>query len=50
VLRQHAPREDDGSLSRLAAARDVRYVNLEVGLGHSNRQREMMRWLEWNGG
>ena len=48
VLQQHAPREDDGSLSRLAAARGVRYVNLEVGLGHADRQREMMRWLEWN--
>src|SRR5205085_11333392 len=30
VVLQHAPKDDDGSLSRLAAARGVRYVNLEV--------------------
>jgi len=48
VLQQHAPKEDDGSLSRLAAARGTRYVNLEVGLGYADRQREMLRWLEWN--
>lgn len=48
VLQQKAPKQDDGSLSRLAAARDVRYVNLEVGLGHSGRQKEMLDWLEWN--
>ena len=48
VLQQHAPKDDDGSLSRLAAARGVRYVNLEVGLGQTDRQREMLRWLEWN--
>jgi len=48
VLQWRAPKTDDGSLSRLAAAREVRYVNLEVGLGHPDRQREMMRWLEWN--
>jgi hypothetical protein len=46
VLQQHAPKEDDGSLSRLAAARGIRYVNLEVGLGDADRQQEMMRWLE----
>ncbi|HXB69697.1 MAG TPA: hypothetical protein VNY05_15710 [Candidatus Acidoferrales bacterium] len=45
VLQQHAPKQDDGSLSRLAAARGVRYVNLEVGLGNADRQQEMMRWL-----
>jgi len=48
VLQQHAPKDDDGSLSRLAAARGVRYVNLEVGLGQTDRQQEMLRWLEWN--
>jgi hypothetical protein len=48
VLQQHAPQDDDGSLSRLAAARGVRYVNLEGGLGHADRQQEMMRWLEWS--
>jgi len=48
LLQQHAPKEDDGSLSRLAAARGARYVNLEVGLGHRDRQQEMLRWLEWH--
>lgn len=48
VLQQKAPPSDDGSLSRLAAARGVRYVNLEVGQGHSGRQKEMLDWLEWN--
>jgi hypothetical protein len=47
VLQQHGPKEDDGSLSRLAAARGIRYVNLEVGMGHSGRQKEMLDWLEW---
>ena len=48
VLEQKAPKDDDGSLSRLAAARGVRYVNLEVGAGHSGRQKEMLDWLEWS--
>jgi hypothetical protein len=48
VLQQHGPKDDDGSLSRLAATRGVRYVNLEVGLGHAARQKEMLDWLEWN--
>jgi hypothetical protein len=48
VLQKAAPKEDDGSLSRLAAARGVRYVNLEVGLGHAGRQKEMLDWIEWN--
>jgi hypothetical protein len=42
------PQQDDGSLSRLAADRDLRYVNLEVGMGHAGRQKEMLDWLEWN--
>ena len=48
VLQQHGPKTDDGSLSRQAAARGFRYVNLEVGLGHPERQYEMLSWLEWN--
>ena len=48
VLQQRVPKQDDGSLSRLAAARGVRYLNLEVQLGHSGRQQEMLAWLEWN--
>ena len=47
VLQNKAPKTDDGSLSRLAAARGARYVNLEVGLGHPDRQREMLDWLDW---
>ncbi len=48
VLLQHSkPTVDDGSLSRMAAARNVRYVNLEVGIGHVSRQKEMLDWLEW---
>jgi hypothetical protein len=34
-------------LSRQAAARGFRYVNLEVGLGQPDRQMDMLRWLEW---
>jgi hypothetical protein len=48
VLQQHGPKDDDGSLSRLAAARGARYVNLEVGMGHAGRQKEMLDWLEWS--
>ncbi|MEO8592731.1 MAG: hypothetical protein ABI759_05390 [Candidatus Solibacter sp.] len=47
VLQQHGPKDDDGSLSRLAAKRGFRYVNLEVSLGQTERQLEMLRWLEW---
>jgi hypothetical protein len=47
VLQQQAPTQDDGSLSRLAAARGFRYVNLEVASGQAERQREMLNWLEW---
>jgi hypothetical protein len=48
VLQNKAPKIDDGSLSRLAAARGVRYMNLEVALGHPDRQREMLDWVDWN--
>ncbi len=48
VLQQHAPQPDDGSLSRLAAARGVRYVNLESRLGNRDRQEDMLAWLEWH--
>ena len=48
VLQNSAPNEDDGSLSRLAAKRGFRYVNLEVSHGQTERQLEMLRWLEWN--
>jgi hypothetical protein len=46
VLQQHVRTPDDGSLSRRAAARYVRYVNLEVSLGDAARQQEMLEWAE----
>jgi hypothetical protein len=45
VLQNRAPRRDDGSLSRLAARRGIRYINLEVELGKEQKQREMLQWL-----
>ncbi len=48
VLQRRAPRQDDGSLSRLAARRGVRYVNIEAASGEFARQREMLAWLEEN--
>jgi len=46
VLQQHVRAPDDGSLSRRAAARLARYVNLEVSIGDAARQQEMLTWLE----
>ncbi len=46
VLQQHVRAPDDGSLSRRAAARLARYVNLEVAMGDAARQQEMLTWLE----
>jgi len=46
VLQQHVRAPDDGSLSRRAAARRQRYVNLEVRSGDAARQQEMLNWLE----
>jgi hypothetical protein len=48
VLQQHPSTRDDGSFSRLAAVRGIRYVNLEVHLGEADRQREMLDWMERN--
>jgi hypothetical protein len=46
VLQSHMRAPDDGSLSRRAAARRLRYVNLEVKEGDAARQREMLDWVE----
>jgi hypothetical protein len=47
VLLQHtAPAEDDGSLSRLCAARNIRYINIEAAHGAIGIQRAMLEWLE----
>jgi hypothetical protein len=48
VLQQYMRAPDDGSLSRRAAARRLRYVNLEVHQGDAARQQEMLDWLEKN--
>jgi hypothetical protein len=48
VLQQKKAEDDDGSLSRLAARRSARYVNLEVRQGNADRQLEMLRWLDWH--
>ena len=48
VLQHDKPQLDDGSLSHLAAARGLRYVNLEVRLGQADRQLEMLRWANVN--
>jgi hypothetical protein len=46
VLQYKAPSDDDGSLSRLAARRRLRYVNIEAALGEKRKQRRMLSWLE----
>jgi hypothetical protein len=48
VLQNHKPATDDGSLSRLAAHRSFRYVNLECALGERDAQTERVNWLEAN--
>jgi hypothetical protein len=45
VLQATMKGEDDGSLSRLCAARGVRYANLECELGAAEAQRERLLWL-----
>ena len=48
VLQKKPPPQDDGSLSRLAAARGVRYVNLEVG-HRARRHGRRKCWTGWSG-
>lgn len=48
VLQKQAKGADDGSLSRLAAKRNLRYVNIEAGLGQCRKQQQMLEWLERN--
>lgn len=48
VLQNRKPAEDDGSLSRLAARRGFRYVNLECAIGEFDAQMERVRWVEEN--
>jgi hypothetical protein len=46
VVLQSKPEPDDGSLSRLAARRGFRYINLECAIGDYEGQRERVLWLE----
>jgi hypothetical protein len=45
LLQNNPKSQDDGSLSRLCAARAIRYVNLEVALGKLELQEEMLAWV-----
>ena len=46
VLQNTAPKDDDGSLSRLCAVQGIRYVNIEAALGNAAGQRRMLDWAE----
>lgn len=46
VVLQTDPEPDDGSLSRLAARRGFRYINLECAIGAFDAQMERVRWLD----
>ncbi|MBC8167478.1 MAG: hypothetical protein H7Y20_16610 [Bryobacteraceae bacterium] len=46
LLQNAAPKEDDGSLSRLCAKRGVRYVNIEAAAGNAAGQQKMLHWIE----
>jgi hypothetical protein len=48
VVLQSKAEPDDGSLSRLAARRGFRYINLECAIGDYAGQWERVRWLEEN--
>lgn len=46
VVLQTKPDPDDGSLSRLAARRGFRYINLECAIGEYEAQLERVHWLD----
>jgi hypothetical protein len=46
VVLQSKPDPDDGSLSRLAARRGFRYINLECAIGEYAAQLERVHWLD----
>jgi hypothetical protein len=46
VVLQSKPDPDDGSMSRLAARRGFRYINLECAIGEYDAQLERIRWLD----
>lgn len=46
VVLQTEADPDDGSLSRLAARRGFRYINLECAIGEYDAQMERVKWLD----
>ena len=46
VVLQSSPDPDDGSLSRLAARRGFRYLNVECAVGNYEAQQERLRWID----
>jgi hypothetical protein len=46
VLQNRKPDVDDGSLSRLAARKGFRYVNLECAVGERQAQLDRVAWVE----
>jgi hypothetical protein len=46
VVLQSSPDPDDGSLSRLAARRGFRYLNIECAVGDYEAQQERLRWID----
>ncbi len=46
LLQKSGPKDDDGSLSRLAAKRGIRYANIEAALGEREKQERMLAFLE----
>ncbi len=48
VLQNKKPATDDGSLSRLAAKKGFRYINLETTLGQYEEQAARLEWLDAN--
>jgi len=48
VLQLRVPKDDDGSLSRLAARDGIRYVNIETPLGQTQKQLRMIAWVDEN--
>jgi hypothetical protein len=47
LLQDRPQGEDDGSLSRLCAARGIRYVNIEAAHGNREGQKRMLDWAEF---
>ena len=46
VVLQSSPDPDDGSLSRLAARRGFRYLNVECSVADYEAQQERLRWID----